>query len=194
MHRNATTTRLKNKSERRPGSCLRKPRAWAGRLCALVLLLAAVASCKEIDCPLDNVVGLTVGLYHAEDNTALTLSDTLTVKAAGTDSVLLNRALGISSFILPVRQGAEADTLLLCFSNYRGQEATDTLFVHHTNEPHFESVDCPPAMFHTIVSVGWTSHPLAELPLTIDSVAVARKNVNYDDVENIKVFLRATAM
>jgi hypothetical protein len=67
------------------------------------------------------------------------------------------------------------------------------IFVAHTNEPHFESVDCPPAVFHTIQSVAWTSHSLSQMPLTIDSVAVVRTKVNYDDVENLKVYLRSTA-
>lgn len=150
-------------------------------------------SCKEIECPLDNVVAMTVGLYHAENDQSLTLADTLTVKAAGTDSILLNRAMGLSSFLLPVRQTSTSDTLLLCFSNSKNQKAIDTIFVAHTNEPHFESVDCPPAVFHTIRSVAWTSHPLSQMPLTIDSVAVVRTKVNYDDVENLKVYLRSTA-
>ncbi len=136
---------------------------------------------------------MTCQLYEAETEGTLSLTDTLTVKAAGTDSVLLNRGVGLSSFLLPVRQGATTDTLLLCLSNEKGQRATDTVFVEHTNEPHFENVDCPAAVFHTILSVGWTSHPLSQMPLTVDSVAVARSTVNYDDVENIKIFLRSTA-
>ncbi len=160
---------------------------------AALLLGGATTSCKEIECPLDNVVAMTVGLYASETSSALTLADTLTVTAAGTDSVLLNRAFGLSSFLLPVSHGAAADTLLFRFSNEKGQVATDSVIVSHTNEPHFESVDCPSAMFHTLLSVRWTSHPLSQLPLTVDSVAITRSNVNYDDVENIKVFLRSTS-
>ena len=84
---------------------------------------------------------------------------------------------------------------ILCFfyfSNLDGQGALDTLFLSYTDHPHFESVDCPAALFHTLTDVRWTSHPLSELPLTFDSVAIVRSNVNYDDVENIKIYLRST--
>lgn len=157
-----------------------------------ILGLNLFFSCKEIDCPLDNIVVMTVGLYHAEGHQSLTLEDTLTIKASGTDSILLNRALGVNSIQLPVRQGSLMDTILFCFSNKERQKAIDTIFIGHTNEPHFESIDCPPSVFHTINHVSWTSHPLSQFPLTIDSVAVARTKVNYDDVENLKVYLRST--
>ena len=155
----------------------------------------AVTACSNIDCPLDNVVALNCGLYSAEEKTSLTLRDTLTVygRGFGRDTVLLNRALGISSFLLPVRQGFREDTLLLRLSNLEGQEATDTIFLKHTNEPHFESLDCPPAVFHTLQGVRWTSHALSLMPLTVDSVAVVRTTVNYDDIENLKIYLRATS-
>lgn len=135
---------------------------------------------------------MTIGLYDSETLQSLTLEDTLTVKASGTDSILLNRALGVNSIQLPIRQGSKMDTLMFCFSNKGHQIAIDTIFLGHTNEPHFESIDCPPSVFHTITHVSWTSHPLSKLPLTIDSVAVARTKVNYDDVENLKVYLRST--
>lgn len=173
-----------------------RPKTALGRVLhagSLALPLFLALGCAEINCPLDNVVVLTAGLYAAEDASPLTLPDTLTVTAAGTDSVLLNRATDIGSFQVPVRQGAETDTLLLRFANTELQTATDTLFVTHTNEPHFESIDCPPSMFHVITSVRWTSHALSQSPLTVDSVAMARPLVNYDDVENIKIYLRSTA-
>ena len=157
-----------------------------------ILGLNLLFSCKEIDCPLDNIVVMTIGLYDSETLQSLTLEDTLTVKASGTDSILLNRALGVNSIQLPIRQGSKMDTLMFCFSNKEYQIAIDTIFLGHTNEPHFESIDCPPSVFHTITHVSWTSHPLSKLPLTIDSVAVARTKVNYDDVENLKVYLRST--
>lgn len=154
---------------------------------------AGTVSCAEINCPLDNIVVMTCGLYSAEQKTAYALNDTLTVMAAGLDSVLLNRAIAIQSFALPVRQSVTTDTLLLRFSNQRGQVATDSLFVDHSNQPHFESIDCPPSVFHTLKGARWTSHALSEMPLTIDSVALSRPLVNYDDVENLKIYLRSTS-
>lgn len=158
------------------------------------LTLTLLSACTSLDCPLDNIVVMTCGLYQAEDGTRLTLSDTLTVRGGGItkDTVLLNRGVGISDFLIPLRQSVTRDTLFFDFSNARGQSATDTVYVEHTNQPHFESIDCPTAVFHNLTSVSWTSHALSRLPLTIDSVAIVRQLVDYDDIENLKIYLRST--
>ncbi len=154
---------------------------------------ALLAACSNIDCPLDNVVMMQCNLYSSETRSALTLSDTLNIRPAGRDTVLLNRATGISSFLVPLKESDTRDTLLLVLSNTTGQTATDTLFVDHTPQPHFENLDCPASVFHTIHAVSATSHPLSQLPLTIDSVSLVRSTVNYDDIENIRIFLRSTS-
>lgn len=155
-------------------------------------MCGALSSCTNIECPLDNVVVMTAHLYETETGNPLTITDSLTVFTSPKDSILLNRAQGIKKFAVPVRHGASCDTLLLRFSNI-DQAASDTLFISKTDLPHFESIDCPATMFHYIKSVSWTSHRLADFPLTIDSVAVIRSKVDYDDVENIRIYLRSTA-
>ena len=157
----------------------------------MVLLPLSVA-CTNIDCPLDNVVEMTCGLYRAEDGASLTLTHVLTVSTGGSkDSILLNQAQNIDAFLLPLRQGSEMDTLLLNFSDAT-RSATDTLFISHNNVPHFESLDCPASIFHQLTSVRWTSHAWKEYPLTVDSAAIVRKVVDYENIENIKLYLRST--
>lgn len=161
-------------------------------------LMGIWGSCSNIDCPLDNVVSMQCNLFSYETKSALTLTDELTVTPAGRDTTLLNKASNIQSFLLPLKETAEGqqvatDTLLLHFSNVAEQSATDTLFVSHMLHPHFESLDCPASVFHTITAVRTTSHPLSEMPLTVDSVSLVRSIVNYDDVENIRIFLRSTS-
>lgn len=164
-------------------------------MCVGLLLTCCTAlsltSCSNIDCPLDNVVSMQCNLFSYETKSAYTLTDELTVTPAGRDTVLLNKATNIQSFLLPLKEAGERDTLLLHFSNTADQSATDTLFVTHTLHPHFESLDCPSSVFHTITAVRATSHALSEMPLTIDSVSLVRSIVNYDDVENIRIFLRS---
>ena len=155
------------------------------------LCLTALAACSNIDCPLDNVVSMQCNLYASETAQPLKLPVSLTITPAGRDTVLLNQAKDITSFLLPLKEAGERDTLLLHFSN-GDQLATDTLFVNHTPHAHFESLDCPASFFQTIHSASHTSHALSELPLTIDSVRVIRSTVNYDDIENIRIFLRST--
>lgn len=155
--------------------------------------LLAVAGCTEVECPLDSIVAMTCGLYSAETGAPHKLSVTLDVLAAGTDSVLLNQATGISSFLLPVRRGVATDTIVLVFTNDVPQEAADSIFLDHTDEPHFEALDCPGTVFHTLRGVRWTSHDLSRMPLTVDSVSIVRTSVNYEDLENLRIFLRAAA-
>ena len=152
---------------------------------AVALLLAslfALVKCSEVDCPLNNVVTVQYGLYYA-DGTAVTLQDTLTVTAVGTDSILLNQGQNISSFLLPVHYTADKDSIILRFADIEGDEMFDTLCVYHTNEPHFESMDCPLCYFHTITNVTCTTHALEGVELVSDQV-------NYDTQENIRLYLR----
>ena len=156
----------------------------------LLLSLATLTiGCTNIDCPLGNVVTLNGGLYDAETNAVIKLSDTLTIKTAGRkDTVLLNRACGISAFNIPLRYTSQEDTLLFCLSNAKGQSATDTLFIRHKGTPHFESTDCPIVMFQELEKVRWTTHTMKQMPLAIDSVAITNKSINYDNAQNIKIY------
>ena len=53
---------------------------------------------------------------------------------------------------------------------------TDTVWVEKQNLPHFESVDCNPAMFHTIKGVRTTHH-------AIDSIKINNDKVTYNDTK-----------
>ena len=157
-----------------------------------LLQLFLLGGCTSIECPLDNVVMMQCNFYSSETGAPLKLDHVLTVKPAGRDTVLINQITGVPSILLPLKEGADQDTLLLHFSSQTGQEATDTLFVNHTRHPHFESLDCPNSVFHQIYSARVTSHPLSELPFTADSVSLVRSLVDYNDIENIRIFLRTT--
>ena len=77
-------------------------------ICGLSLLLAA---CETIDCTLYNTVGLKARFYS--QGAAVSITDTLTISACGTDSVLLNRAVSASDVTLPMSFWQAADTFLL---------------------------------------------------------------------------------
>ena len=153
---------------------------WCFIVCASLVLLV---SCSSIDCPLNNVVGLKAGLRSAATGASYTLQDTLTITAAGTDSVLLNRATGIASLGLPLKYFGTTDTLRLRFSDAQGRVATDTLYIS-------QNQDCPVLMFHKIGKIRWTSHDLSQMPVTIDNVVVVRSLVDYQNAENIRIYLR----
>ena len=157
-----------------------------------LLQLFFLMGCSSIDCPLDNVVMMQCNFYSSETQTPMKLEQILTVIPAGHDTILLNQISSVESVLLPLKEGADCDTLLLHLANQQGQSATDTLFIDHTRHPHFESMDCPNSVFHQIISARVTSHPLSELPLTADSVSIVRSSVDYNDIENIRIFLRST--
>lgn len=156
------------------------------------MLMVGLSACSNIDCPLDNVVSLQCNLYDASTQSALTLSDVLSVTPAGRDTLLLNQATGIKSFLLPLKEAGTQDTLLLHFANAQGAVQVDTLFVNHSPQPHFESLDCPSSVFHTLNAVRVSAQGSANSAI-VDSVSLVRPIVNYDDIENIRLFIRTSA-
>lgn len=148
----------------------------------------ATASCSSIDCPLSNSVSAKYMFYNSDGKTTTVLKDTLTVEAAGTDTVLFNRGVNLTEVNLPMSYRQNADTLLFRISNTGGSR-TDTIVVGHTNEAHFESIDCSPSMFHKITSVTLIKGADTENVARIDSVALNNPKVNYNVVENFKVYI-----
>lgn len=155
-----------------------------------VLLCLSFPSCTEVECPLDSVVVMTCGLYDADTKAELSLQQTLTIKPSGKDTVLLNAAQNIQNFVLPLKLGGVCDTMLLHFTDDWGAEVVDTLFVSHTNNPHFESVECPATIFFNLTNVGYNNSKESLTPVCIDSVAIVRGLVDYYDVENVQIYLR----
>lgn len=165
------------------------------RSSALAATIAAAmlfaCSCSNIDCPLSNTVASKYVFYNSAGGAAATFADTLTVRALGSDTVLYNRGVNLSEVDIPMSYRAAADTLLLDISD-AGARRTDTLVVAHTNEAHFESIDCSASMFHRITSATLRPGTGGGTGLTrIDSVVVNKRNVNYNVAENIKVYITA---
>lgn len=145
-------------------------------------------ACSNIDCVLNNTVKSTYAFYDAATGSAMRLTDTLNVRAAGTDSLLWNTGYNLSSLTLPVSYNRSVDTLLFCLSDSLQRQVVDTVFVHHSNEPHFESTDCGTTFFHTVTHVAWTRRADVRGMWQIDSIAVADAKINYDEKTHFKVY------
>ena len=67
----------------------------------ICILTVTIISCDSNDCPLNNVVYSTYGFYvnTADGEAKVSVMDTLTVVAAGTDSILINRMYEMSSML-----------------------------------------------------------------------------------------------
>lgn len=157
-------------------------------------IIMGVASCTNIDCPLDNQVEMVLNFYHYETKKELSLSDTLSIYGVKGDTtqLLFNRAIGQRTIRVPLNVASERDTLLLRFSS-SSETATDTLIVSHQPKPHFESLDCPASVFHTLTKVNWRAHQNTSNLLTVQEVLITNPNVAYENVEHLKVFLRPVA-
>lgn len=148
-----------------------------------ILLATVLAACDSVDCTLNNIVECRIGFYNREE-APLQLNDTLNVWAEGVEHPLLNRKNKVSQFAVPMSYFKDKDTLQLVV-NGPGYLIEDWIEIEKENIEHFESLDCPLKMFHNIRSVRALTHKL------IDSVAIASPNVDYNNGENIKIYLHS---
>ena len=147
----------------------------------IALCCMALAACEPYNCTLGNVTAMYTTFY--QNNTKVTVNDTLTVTACGSDSILYNRAVNRSQLTLPLSYWQSEDTLVL---NYKGKDylCRDTIWIAKTNQTHFESPECPVAFFHTITAVRSTH-------IFIDTITITRPNVDYGTTENLQIHLLA---
>ena len=148
-------------------------------------IVMGMASCTNIDCPLDNQVEMVLNFYHYETQKVLSLSDTLSIYGVKGDTtqLLFNRAIGQRTIRVPLNVASERDTLLLRFSSST-ETATDTLIVSHQPKS---------SVFHTLTKVNWHAHQNTSKLLTVQEVLVTNPNVAYENVEHLKVLLRPVA-
>ncbi len=151
------------------------------------LALFLLAGCEGINCSIENIASLNIGFYEGVNGKSVTVLDTLTVTAVGTDSVLFNSGVSVQSLSLPMSYWQDADTLNITFRDTLSTDYTITLRIEKTNQPHYESPDCPTTMFHEIKSLTL----LTENPV-VDSVVMASPMVNFKKLENVKIYLHTT--
>lgn len=153
----------------------------ARTLCVLATLAILVSSCDLLNCTPADVRCLQIEIFDSEGN-PMALPDTLTVKACGTDSILVNKSIDTEEILLPLSYHAPVDTFIL--QNYGdGYSLKDTLFVAKSNDIYFESPDCPTVMMHTIKSIRCTNE-------YVDSVSLVDAKVNFTETTHIRLFVR----
>ena len=151
---------------------MKKNRGWDLTLSLYILVtIFVVAGCSSFDCPLNNRV---YAKYKLAGNIK-TLADSLTLSANlgdGNDSVIINKSVNTDSFQLPMSYQRSEDVFFMEIKNTTGSQF-DTIKVSKTNTPHFEAVDCNPAIFHVITGVKYTKN-------RIDTIVINNSNVTYD--------------
>ena len=132
-----------------------------------------ISACSSTDCPLSSGVLSRYKLMGSVKK----LVDTLTISTqrhTSGDTVLLNKAVNVDSFDLPMSFQGNEDVLFLSVTDTNKVTWKDTIRITKTNEPHFESADCAAAFFHTIQKVTFSRN-------AIDSVVVHKSKVTNDN-------------
>lgn len=153
------------------------------------VLVAFIAACSTIDCPVQNKVAVNYAVKTVVDGVEVkdTLQDTLYVWSTrndNKDTLLLNRGIGISSFSLPVSYSHPEDKLVFRFVDNNGVSTVDTVWLKKEDIPHFESVDCSAHFFHTLTAIRSTHQ-------AIDTIFINNAKVNYDSsLDHIHVYFK----
>lgn len=153
------------------------------RLFVILSAILMLAACESYDCTLYNYVGCYGAFY--EDGDAVAITDTLTITSGKAGPVLLNRALSVAKFNLPLSYWQDEDTLVFTVkgTDYMFQ---DTVWITKTNQVHYESPDCPTTLFHTIQDVRNTQE-------FIKDITIIRSSVNYEQTINLQINLLSDA-
>lgn len=150
----------------------------------LFLGVTLVVSCSSIECPVNNMVESVYGFCDA-DGDEVAFADTLTVSTklrSGVDSVILNKAVEVVEFKLPISQDHPEDELYFNFFG-KDYDITDTIWIEKEDIPHFESIECHANFFHQLEAVRYTTH-------VIDSLVINKAFVDYDDkTPHVKIYL-----
>lgn len=155
-------------------------------LFAFIAVVLTFCACSSINCPLQNTVR-TLYVLKKQNAEPDTLKDTLyifTLRADGSDTLLLNAGIKLSTLSLPIGYTNPEDTLIFYFRNDSFQ-ALDTVWLRKDNYPHFESVECTASFFHNITAVRSTHN-------AIDSVVINNPSVTYDpETEHFHLYLKS---
>lgn len=157
--------------------------------CLLILVGITFSACASSDCPLNNTVNMVVNFYNSQTGYKENINETMSIYVSGKrDTLLINRIKNFNTLKLPLSYTGATDTLLMRFLTEDGF-VTDTLYLSHTNQPHFVSLECSTAYFHTLTDTK-SSHrqPSADFPTAIDSIVIANPSINYDEKENLKIY------
>lgn len=136
---------------------------------------------EEADCSMTDNRGMIVcNVCQINPENNITMKDTLdslTVTAAGTDSIVANRLTQVTAFSLPLRYAVDSTELVFHYV----RKMTDTVVIRHTNKPYFVSMDCGYQMKQSITGIRYTRH-------NIDSIYIANPETNINGTKNLEIF------
>ena len=102
--------------------------------------------------------------------------DSLTVRAFGTDSIIVNREKKVTRVQLPLRYTKDTTILVFEYSHL----TKDTITVVHTNTPKFVSMDCGYEMNQNLLKISQGRKR--------DSIQITYASTNTNGTRNLELF------
>ena len=160
----------------------------------LIIVGAAIgihSSCSdENDC---SMAGRTM-MYctfktNDPDNDNAVLNDTLdslTVRAMGTDSIILNNEKDVHTVMLPLRYTSDSTVFIFQYNPVLNPEDVDTVYIVQESTPYFQSMECGYMMKQNIISAAFGNRKNSTEKIT--SIELRNKEANSNEIENLQIF------
>ena len=146
----------------------------------LACAAAFLAGCDNgYDCSLNNTAYNRMGFYSALTKERYTHPGPIDVSLMvnGKDSLFINHITDADEISLPMSYTQDIDTVIFLYED----GMRDSLYITHSNEPYYQSMECGTLMFHSISEVEHTG-------VWMEKAAIKNKKVNFKGNENIKIY------
>ena len=123
------------------------------------------------------------------DNDNAVLNDTLdslTVRAMGTDSIILNNEKDVHTVMLPLRYTSDSTVFIFQYDPVRNPEDVDTVYIVQENTPYFQSMECGYMMKQNIISAAFGNRKNSTEKITF--IELRNKEANSNEIENLQIF------
>lgn len=114
--------------------------------------------------------------------------DSLTIRALGTDSIILNNEKNVHKLMLPLRYTSDSTVFIFQYDPVRRPYDMDTLYIVQQNTPYFQSMECGYMMKQNIISAKFGNR--ANSSEKIDSIYFRNKEANTNEIENLQIFFK----
>lgn len=155
-------------------------------------IISINTSCSEdTNCSESGRPMIYCNLYKINPDNQAVLKDTLdsiTVRALGTDEIIINNQKKVHSMMLPLRFTKDTTAFILHYDYTRQPNQVDTLYVIHKNSPYFLSMECGYSMKQTIekVNIGKNESTIRQL----ESAKIVNNQANTNDIKNLDLFYK----
>ena len=115
--------------------------------------------------------------------------DSLTVRAFGTDSIILNNEKDVHTVMLPLRYTNDSTVFIFQYDPVRDPKDADTVYITQENTPYFQSMECGYMMKQNIISINAT-YKNPNSTEQIESIDLRNKEANSNEIENLQIFFK----